>query len=390
MPGLSDGSAKTPGEAPGNVPAGVTGRAKANTAGTELSLNGTLIFGKEALDAAMLRRRVNDRKTHFSLLPRSALVHFPEHPSAGFVADLLACHETNRCYLPHGLSLRARQAPLPGYLMPTVDSASGRRRLILGSWQSLEEDIAAYAGLFAGERGLRFSALLPTQVDLILRDLYLPLVAGHELHVPEDHSTPADPVLMRRWINANGIQVLHLTPTAARLLFDGEARLPSVRFVMLSRELLYWRDVQRIQAAIAADGRVYNLYGPPETTLTQLHFQARPEEGASSDALVPVGRPTGGGRAVVVNEGRPCGAMETGEILIRHPYPAHGYVRGVGDGSTLELQSPFIANPFRVDDPEPVFRTGDVGFIDEAGEMVCLGRTAQDWSHMGQKTQHGK
>ncbi|SEL89494.1 AMP-binding enzyme [Roseateles sp. YR242] len=369
MPGMS----RAPTEQPGAAWGGFTGESRSNATGAELSLNGTLVFGKQQLDAAALRRRVNDRKVHLSLLPRGALVHFPEHPSAGFVADLLACHETQRCYQPHGVILRARNAPLPGYLVPTVDEASGQRRLILGSWQSVEDDTAAYARLFAGESGLRFALLKPTHVDLFLRDIYTPLVAGHELHVPEDHATPTDPALMRQWIHSHGIHVLHLSVSMARQLFDAETRLPSVRFVMLPRERLFWRDVQRIQAAIASDGQVYHLYGPPETTLTQLHFLARPEPGAMPDAPVPVGRPTGQSRAVVVKEGRPCDAMESGEILIRHAYPAHGYLRGVGDGSTLELQSPFIANPFRVDDPEPVYRTGDMGFIDADGALVCLG-----------------
>ncbi len=47
---------------------------------------------------------------------------------------------------------------------------------------------------------------------------------------------------------------------------------------------------------------------------------------------------------------------ELGEILVRSPHIAGGYI-----GSPLDREAAFITNPLRDRDADPVYRTGDLG-----------------------------
>ena len=86
--------------------------------------------------------------------------------------------------------------------------------------------------------------------------------------------------------------------------------------------------------------------------------------------MVPVGWPMPQTQALVLAEsGRLCGVGEPGEIYLRTPFRSLGYLDALE-----ESRARFVANPFRADERDMLYRTGDLGRYRPDGSLEVLGR----------------
>ena len=84
----------------------------------------------------------------------------------------------------------------------------------------------------------------------------------------------------------------------------------------------------------------------------------------------PLGRGIDGVQLLVLNDsGKLAGIREVGEIYVRSPYLARGYV-----GDEELTQEKFIVNPFTGDSGDRIYRTGDMGCYLSDGNVEFLGR----------------
>ena len=102
----------------------------------------------------------------------------------------------------------------------------------------------------------------------------------------------------------------------------------------------------------------------------QVHHVASPAEDADAQTLVGCGRALEGERIAIVDPDhrRRLPAREVGEIWVNGPNVAHRYFRNeAATASTLHA---------RIDGEDGVswLRTGDLGFLDDAGELFVTGR----------------
>ncbi|MFH8342919.1 AMP-binding protein [Streptomyces sp. AM6-12] len=148
--------------------------------------------------------------------------------------------------------------------------------------------------------------------------------------------------------------------TADSPLASGTTTLRISRF-LLGGEALDEELTRRIwQRFPRAD--IWNLYGPTETTATATAGRIEPGAG------IHVGRPVAGARLAIVDasgEVLPPGVL--GEVVITGPGLANGYLNG------HEGASPFVA--LSVGGTEfAAYRTGDLGYLDDAGTLRIAGR----------------
>ncbi|MGH3738456.1 MAG: amino acid adenylation domain-containing protein, partial [Micromonosporaceae bacterium] len=246
--------------------------------------------------------------------------------------------------------------------------------------------IANYVGsvparLGWGEPGARYGLLQPQVTDLGNTVVFTSLATGGVLHVLDPESV-TDPDAVAAYLREHAIEHLkavpsHLAALTAAAGFD--AVLPS-RSLVLGGEAApaaWVRELTEAAAnptvgAAATGARVFNHYGPTETTIGittcdltdriasgQATLGGTESGGAPSGAghsdIVPIGSPIANTRLYVLDGNlAPVPVGVTGELYAAGAGLARGYV--ARPGRTAER---FVACPFS-ESGERMYRTGDL------------------------------
>ncbi|MGH8772943.1 MAG: non-ribosomal peptide synthetase, partial [Burkholderiales bacterium] len=142
---------------------------------------------------------------------------------------------------------------------------------------------------------------------------------------------------------------------------------PALRWVFFSGEPLQDSLIKRWRDTFSLTAGIVNLYGPTETTMVKCFHRVVDEEPLGAQ---PVGRPLPQTQALVLNaNGDLCGIGEPGEIAIRTPFRTLGYVNAPD-----ENRKRFVKNPFRDDDDDLLYLTGDRGRYRPDGTLMMEGR----------------
>jgi amino acid adenylation domain-containing protein len=124
----------------------------------------------------------------------------------------------------------------------------------------------------------------------------------------------------------------------------------------------------------------YNLYGPTEATGMSCYWKADRE--LSEDEPIPIGRPFDNTDIILIDEGK---RAEQGEICIRGTCLTMGYYNDKD-----KTDAAFVQNPLNTAYPELIYKTGDIGRINERGELVFLCRKDSQIKHMGHRIELGE
>ena len=228
----------------------------------------------------------------------------------------------------------------------------------------------------------RFTMLSGLSHDPLQRDIFTPLALGASLHVPgvDDIGTPGR---LAAWIRERGITVANLTPALSQLLAghlpdvmsDAEMdQAPTVRLVFFGGDRLKRSDIVRVRA-LSRDAVCVNLYGTTETQRAlSCHVDAPASGGernvAAGRELVPLGLGLPGVQLLVIAPlGQRAGVGEIGEIYVRSPHLAAGYL----DDAELTAER-FVTNPVSGVRGDRMYRTGDLGRYLPDGQVELVGR----------------
>ncbi len=130
--------------------------------------------------------------------------------------------------------------------------------------------------------------------------------------------------------------------------------------------------------------RFFNLYGPTEATGMSCFWPAT--RTLADGESIPVGRAFKNTDVFLVTEdGRRAEGGEVGEICIRGTCVTMGYINN--PEKTAEA---FVQNPLQNAYPEIVYRTGDLGRMNEHGELVFISRKDSQIKHMGHRIELGE
>ena len=267
---------------------------------------------------------------------------------------------------------RSVQVPAFGddaaYVMFTSGS-TGEPRAVLGRHRGLSHFLEWQRDTFSVGPADRSLQLTRLSFDVVMRDVFLPLVSGGCLVLPRRNDA-MDAAAVWSALRGEGITLLHAVPTLAKSwLRDRPARLPAdgsprLRVTFFAGEPLQAGLVDAWRAATGEDQQVVNLYGPTETTLAVTHYVVPAD---SEPGILPLGRPISGVQVLVANRHGLAGIGEPGELIVRSPYRTHGYI-GARTG--------FEPNTFAAEPAEDdlVYRTGDLGRRRRDGIIETLGR----------------
>ena len=197
--------------------------------------------------------------------------------------------------------------------------------------------------------------------DMAIADVWLPWLHGQPVVVLEtERRTPSALAEAYRL----GARVVSLSPTvAAAALREDAACFAGFHTLVLIGET-FPRSLARRLAQTAPELAVINGYGPAETAILATVCRVA----AAEDGPVPLGRALPGYRVVVAcpDTLAPLPHQSPGELLIASAAPALGYVdREMSAKRFVELPGEM---------PGAFMRTGDIGWVDERGEVQLAGR----------------
>ncbi len=130
--------------------------------------------------------------------------------------------------------------------------------------------------------------------------------------------------------------------------------------------------------------RFINFYGPTETTGVCCFYEVDRDFG--DDEMIPIGKPFANREIFLIKEdGSSAQIGEVGEIYIRGSSITHGYY-----GDFVRTSEAFVQNPLNERYPELVYKTGDLGRINEEGQLVFVSRKDYQIKHMGQRIELGE
>ena len=130
--------------------------------------------------------------------------------------------------------------------------------------------------------------------------------------------------------------------------------------------------------------RFINLYGPTEATGMSCYYEVD-REFQEGDAI-PIGRPFKNTEILLLDENNQVPPQgEPGEMCIRGTAVTLGYYNNFE--KTNEV---FVQNPLNSSYHELIYRTGDIGKLDQYGELVFISRKDYQIKHMGHRIELGE
>ncbi|GIG93138.1 non-ribosomal peptide synthetase [Plantactinospora endophytica] len=263
--------------------------------------------------------------------------------------------------------------------------------------------LAAFVARHRAEHGIgpgdRFALLAGIGHDPLLREILVALTSGATLYVPEPGTT-VDPGRLVRWLAARRITVLYPTPATGRL-YAGAAQtarlsLPDVRLVGFGGAPSTAADVPVVRRLFPR-ARLQSYYGATETPQVVSVVELVPADPADlgghgpadgRDERGPLGTLLGTGHGdadllVVDRDGRPAPVNALGEVVVRSPHLALGYL-GAGPATQRFRRDPG-------DDPAVRrYHTGDLGCRRPDGRIEFRGRTDRQLNLAGLRAEPGE
>jgi len=193
--------------------------------------------------------------------------------------------------------------------------------------------------------------------DLAVFELFAPLTRGAAAWLVDDAVA-----LLR---SPAGVTLVNTVPSAMRALLDGGGLPATVRTVNLAGEALGRSLVERIFAETGVE-RVFNLYGPSETTTYSTAVEMR-----RGDGFAPhVGTPIHNTRVYILDGAlAPVPVGVAGELHIGGAGVARGYL-----GRAELTAERFVADPHGGEPGARMYRTGDLARWRPDGTVELLGR----------------
>jgi amino acid adenylation domain-containing protein len=192
--------------------------------------------------------------------------------------------------------------------------------------------------------------------DASLSEIFMALLAGACLTIVPDAAI-RDGTAFLAVLAAERITVATLPPSYLRAL-DG-ADLGGLRMLITAGEPPDLRDARHYARRL----RYFNAYGPTEASVCASWHEVDPD--APYPDGIPIGRPIANTRMMVLDrQDRPMPVGAIGEICLAGPGLAIFYV---GQPALTEER-------FAVVNGERIYRTGDLGVVQDDGAVHCIGR----------------
>lgn len=233
------------------------------------------------------------------------------------------------------------------------------------TYRNLNTFINSYFDLkFECDENDRFLQMFDLSFDVSIASFLIPVLLGACVYtVP---STGIKYLNVVKIIQRHKISFATVTPSVINYLkpyFD-EIHLPSLRYCILTAEASDANNVL-LFSKCTPYASIYNLYGPTEGTIWCTGYQFNSTHPKSYHNMLCIGKPFTNVDVFIQNEsGKEATVNEKGELCIAGDQLTLGYI----NSTNKNKQSFFIHDNRRF------YRTGDMCFIDEDGDIIYCSR----------------
>ena len=229
-------------------------------------------------------------------------------------------------------------------------------------------------------------SLSPIVFDIYSFELCMLMAKGSTLVlIPEKLS--AYPASILNMLQATKVSFIFWVPTImvniANMQLLNKIELLDLKTVWFAGEVFptkqfnYWRK-------ILTGSKFVNLYGPIEITLDCTYYVAERE--LKDDEPIPIGFPCRNTDILILtDDNKAAEDNEEGELCVRGSSLAMGYYNN--PQKTAEV---FVQNPLNSHYPELIYRTGDIVYKNDLGEILFKGRKDSLIKHMGYRIELGE
>lgn len=231
-----------------------------------------------------------------------------------------------------------------------------------------------------------FGSQTPLYFDACLKELYPTIKFGATTYlIPR--SCFSFPVALVEYLNTYKINTICWVVSALTMVsaFDTfqTVKPEYLHTVAFGSEVFPIKQFRRWREALP-EATFTNLYGPTECTGMCCYYRVNRE--FADDEAIPIGHSFENRQVLLLTEdNRPAGEGEEGEICVRGTALTLGYYNDL-----VRTSEAFVQNPLNTAYPELIYRTGDMGRYNDAGELVFVSRKDYQIKHMGHRIELGE
>lgn len=226
----------------------------------------------------------------------------------------------------------------------------------------------------------------PFYFDGSVKDIYLTLKSSACMHIiPRNLFT--FPVKLIEFLDRKRVNTLAWSTSAFNLVAGSgvlDTYVPKhVRLLAIGGEAMRAKNMNIWKRAIP-DITVFNIYGPTEAVVDCAYYKV--ERNFEDYEAIPIGKACENKEILLLDENlRLVRDGEPGEICVRGTGLARGYY-----GDFEKTNAAFVQNPLNPHYPDVIYRTGDIGKMNDRGEIVFQSRADSQIKHMGYRIELGE
>ena len=273
----------------------------------------------------------------------------------------------------------------PAYIVFTSGS-TGVPKGVTACHRSVIDYANALCPVIGAAEDSRFAMQVPLYVDACMKEVLSVIKCGSTAFLMQQ-SLFMSPLRVLDFLNRHEINTVCWVASALTLVsglgaFE-EGRPEYLRTVCFGSEVFPVKQLHLWQRACPG-ARFINLYGPTEATGMSFYFVV--DRDFAEGEPIPVGRPFDNTDFLLLREDdTEAPAGETGEICIRGTAVSLGYF-----DDPERTAAVFTQNPLNSHYPETIYRTGDLGRLNERGELVFISRKDSQIKNMGHRIERGE
>ncbi|KLT66998.1 non-ribosomal peptide synthetase [Pedobacter sp. BMA] len=217
-------------------------------------------------------------------------------------------------------------------------------------------------------------AITTISFDIAVLELFLPLVSGASVTIANTEAAK-DGRLINELIVRENITIIQGTPSTLSMILDSGLQRNQLRIIVGGEQL----DLLLARRIMATGARLWNMYGPTETTIYSIGKEILRE-----DEVITIGKPIHNTQVYITSTaGYPVQIGQTGEICIGGEGVGLGYL----NNNALTSQRFTLAGK---NSNTILYKTGDLGKILPNGEVQCFGRIDHQLKIRGHRIEPGE